>query len=74
MDNFPTKRHYLLIAFLWVPAQLRNLADPTLDWVALIVAAIVGLFVAYMMVFLLTAGVRKSLQAARSVRHREADA
>jgi len=74
MDNFPTKRHYLLIAFLWVPAQLRNLADPTLGWVALIVAVIVGLFVAYLMVFLLTAGVRKALQAVRSVRHREADA
>jgi len=65
MHNFPRKRHWLLIMFLWVPAQVRNFADPALTWIGLLIAAGVGLLVAYMVAYGLTAGVRKLLRYGR---------
>jgi len=65
MDNFPTLRHYVVMLLLWLPAQYRNLLDPTLGWVALITAALTGLAVVYIGVMLGTLAIRKVRAATR---------
>jgi len=68
MDNFPTLRHYVVMLLLWLPAQYRNLLDPTLGWVALITAALTGLAVVYIAVMLGTQAIRKVRAATRPAR------
>lgn len=65
MDNFPTLRHYLVMLLLWLPTQYRNLLDPELSWVALIIAALTGLVVVYIAVMLGTQAIRKVRAATR---------
>jgi len=65
MDNFPTLRHYVVMLLLWLPAQYRNLLDPTLGWVALITAALTGLAVVYIAVMVGTQAIRKVRAATR---------
>lgn len=65
MDSFPTLRHYVIMMLLWLPAQYRNLLDPTLGWVALITAALTGLAVVYIGVMLGTLIIRKVRAATR---------
>jgi hypothetical protein len=61
MDNFPTKRHYALMAFLWVPGVIRNFLDPTLSWIAFGVSVVAGLVLAYVAIYVLTALLRKTI-------------
>jgi amino acid transporter len=65
MDNFPTLRHYVVMMLLWLPAQYRNLLDPELTWVALVIAALTGLLVVYIAVMVGTQAIRKVRAATR---------
>jgi hypothetical protein len=65
MNKFPTARHIIAMMLLWLPAQYRNLLDPTLDGVALVTAALTGLAVVYIAVMLGTLVIRKIRAATR---------
>jgi len=66
MDSFPKLRHVMIMILLWAPAQYRNLFDPTIDGVALIVAALTGLLITYIAVMLGTMGYRKVRSATQN--------
>lgn len=50
---------------LWLPAQYRNLLDPSIGWIALITAALTGLAVTYIAVMLGTLIIRKVRSVSR---------
>jgi len=56
----------MIMILLWAPAQYRNLFDPTIDGVALIVAALTGLLITYIAVMLGTMGYRKVRSATQN--------